>query len=204
MGRKNFAFQLFHLRTIVTPVKMFVLCQNEVNKNVIVHSLAFHSYHRFVMKLPKLPVIKNIVSLPGAYTLMKYLLFLTVITLTCGIFAFSLSNREQAIFLSTYSTCLETSKVDSERALRTASGIIDDEPKLKEFLFCINKQNGVQDDAGNFVKDAVRKRIEHPLLTDKTMEIIVNKCTRKRETGEETAYQFLKCSYFTIMNEKHQ
>ncbi|XP_044265393.1 B1 protein-like [Tribolium madens] len=189
---------------LVSMVSWFPLCQSEIDKNVIIPSLAFHSYHRVVMKLTKLPVIKKTVSLSGAYTHMKYLLFMSVITVACGIFAFSLSNREQEIFLSTYSTCLKSSKVDIERALQTASGIIDDEPKLKEFLFCINKQNGVQDEEGNFEKNAVRKRIEHPLLTDKIIEIIVNKCTKKQETGEETAYQFLKCSHSTIMNEKHQ
>lgn len=97
---------------------------------------------------------------------------------------------------------MKSSQVNIGRALQTSTGVIDNEPKLKEFLFCINKQNGVQDEKGNFLKDLVRERITSPLIRDKTIEEIVEKCTEKQETGEETAYNFLKCSHDTIMSEK--
>ena len=83
-----------------------------------------------------------------------------------------------------------------------ANAVIENDGNLKEFLFCVNKQNGLQDADGNFLKDALRRIMEDPSLPRKYVEDLVNKCPEACKvncTPQEKAFQYILCFRRTFL-----
>ncbi|CAH1363866.1 hypothetical protein MTP99_000198 [Tenebrio molitor] len=127
---------------------------------------------------------------------MRHSTLLVLVALVAAVQMQELSNRGVELFKQMYSSCLQKSNVNVTYALETFNGVVENEPKLKEFLFCSNKQNGFQDRRGNLRPDAVRRRLQNNVFIDsQTIETIVSECTERKESPQETAYHFWKCSF---------
>ena len=142
---------------------------------------------------------------------MKYLILFLFIVATTGIQVSIGVPQESALtrflqffcvkddFVERYSDCINTSGVDEEDAKMLQHGNIVDKPQLKQFLFCINQQNNIQDRNGNFDTDLLRQKLKNPILSSDLVDTLINKCIIHQATPQESAYQFLKCSRSSIM-----
>lgn len=92
-------------------------------------------------------------------------------------------------------TCLEESKVSSESLKNLESGNFDNDPRLKEYLLCVSKNAGFQDQRGYLQQDMIRRRLKGGHYSEDTINEILQQCLSHKETPQETAFQFMKCTY---------
>ncbi|RZC42566.1 PBP GOBP domain containing protein [Asbolus verrucosus] len=82
------------------------------------------------------------------------------------------------------SECLSEVKVDKTLVDGIKEGKFADDSALKEYIFCVNKKIGYQNENGDFQDDEIRK-----VLKDKYSEELLNRsittCNKKKDTPQE-------------------
>ncbi|RZC42570.1 PBP GOBP domain containing protein [Asbolus verrucosus] len=108
---------------------------------------------------------------------MKYLAFtLLVIALAAEILT---TNGSQPTMEE---TCANEAGVEQEKVKGFKKGKFYEDSKFKDYVFCLSKKIGYQNDAGDFRNDFL------PVIA-------LSKCAVKKDTPQESAYQFFKCYY---------
>ncbi|KAF7278589.1 uncharacterized protein LOC143200547 [Rhynchophorus ferrugineus] len=89
--------------------------------------------------------------------------------------------------------CIQETGVDRELVQKTREGIFEEDPKLKEFAFCMGKKAGFIDDAGEPQLDVMRQKTGQLLKDPVVVEKLVKECGVKKETPQETAFYASMC-----------
>lgn len=93
-------------------------------------------------------------------------------------------------------SCIDSSKVDPQRIIDIRSGIFDDSSdNLKEYAGCICKKLNFFFDSGDVNRDAIKKILSG---TEEERENLVKKCVTKKNSLQQTCYDFYKC--FVLSN----
>ncbi|XP_017783047.1 PREDICTED: general odorant-binding protein 56d-like [Nicrophorus vespilloides] len=104
--------------------------------------------------------------------------------------------EEQMEKLKTYKMeCITSSGVDVEVVEKSKKGEFAEDPKLKEFLFCVAKKVGFLNEDGDYQVDVMKAKITAKHGQEAADNVVVA-CTEKKEaSGAETSYALAKCFY---------
>ncbi|XP_017783044.1 PREDICTED: B1 protein-like [Nicrophorus vespilloides] len=109
--------------------------------------------------------------------------------------AHSLTDEQLAKLKAYKADCIASSGVTPDLVEKSKKGEFADDPKLKEFLFCIGKKIGFLNDAGDFQVDVMTAKITANHGKD-AADDVVSVCTAKKESsGPETSFALAKCLY---------
>lgn len=91
--------------------------------------------------------------------------------------------------------CLRSSQVSVDSIKNIQVGQVDNDPKMKEYLLCMNKNAGIQDESGYFNNNMIEKTLRRGGFNDETIKEVLEACPKLKQTPEETAYEFMRCFY---------
>lgn len=80
---------------------------------------------------------------------------------------------------------------------------MDDDPKMKAYLLCMNKNAGIQDASGYFNNNMIETTLRRGRFNEDTIKEVLEACPKLKQTPEETAYQFMKCFYAKTLFRKY-
>lgn len=106
----------------------------------------------------------------------------------------AISQEKKAKRVQIIKECAEESGVSREAVLSARKGDFQDEPLLKQYFFCINKKSQIQNEAGEYKTDVIRKGLTE-LFNAEEANRIIEKCARIQDTPLNTAFQSSKCFY---------
>lgn len=96
--------------------------------------------------------------------------------------------------------CIKESNVASAAVENLNAIKFDDsDSSLKKFIFCLNKKLGLQNDAGEFQVEVIKKDLKG---SEKDIEELLKICLGKKDTPAEAAYEALKCVRFNDPRKK--
>ncbi|XP_044745333.1 uncharacterized protein LOC123307181 [Coccinella septempunctata] len=131
------------------------------------------------------------------FIMMKFL-----VVAACAIIAVQALTDEQKEKLKNYSTaCSESTGVDKEAITNARKGLFTDNEKYKDYLFCMSKKIGYQNEAGEIQKDVLREKALTALKDEKLVDNLIEKCAVAKDTPQNTAFETIKCYYEN--NPKH-
>jgi hypothetical protein len=120
---------------------------------------------------------------------MKLLLCLVFVALVAATYADIRREKVQE-----YSDiCKTESGVSEESLTKVRNGDEVDDPKLKDHAFCILKKSGFIDASGEFQVETITKKFKEISEHPETIDALVTKCAVKKDTPEESSFQFLQC-----------
>ncbi|RZB39061.1 PBP GOBP domain containing protein [Asbolus verrucosus] len=99
--------------------------------------------------------------------------------------------------------CKEQSGVSQEFIDKVRKGEFVEDPKLKAQMLCVSKKVGLTDDSGNVNVEALRTKVMKVAHNDTDVDKIVEICTVKKDTPEDTAFFTYKC-FCKSSNEKNR
>ncbi|RZB41668.1 PBP GOBP domain containing protein [Asbolus verrucosus] len=96
-------------------------------------------------------------------------------------------------------TCATEAGVEQEKVKGFEKGEFYEDSKLKDYVFCLSKKIGFQNDAGDFRNDFLHLISS---IGGQKGKAFLSKCAVKKDTPRETAYQFFKCFYNNKLQEQ--
>nr|ALM64969.1 odorant binding protein 7 [Dendroctonus armandi] len=91
--------------------------------------------------------------------------------------------------------CVAESGADPELIKAARGGKFADDGKLKDFTFCMSEKIGFQNEAGEFQRDVVLKKLGAAIDDDAAAKKLVEKCLVPKSNSAETAFETFKCYY---------
>jgi hypothetical protein len=70
-----------------------------------------------------------------------------------------------------------------------------DDPKLREYVFCVLKKISFMNEHGDFQIDTIRSKVKQVSRSEEEAKELVVKCVVTRETPQVTAYEMVACWY---------
>ncbi|XP_018565058.1 B1 protein-like [Anoplophora glabripennis] len=122
------------------------------------------------------------------------------IIVTCVIFSTAKATlditSEQKAKLDEYKDeCKKQSGVNVEILKKLPEGEFPEDPKLKEFLFCVSKKTGFQNDAGEIQQAVIIEKLGKALKDPAKAKELTEKCTNQEGSPSEITYKFVICFY---------
>jgi hypothetical protein len=77
--------------------------------------------------------------------------------------------------------------------LRSREAVND--PKLREYVFCVLKKISFMNEHGDLQIDTIRSKVKQVSRSKNEAKELVDKCVVKRETPQVTAYEMVACWY---------
>lgn len=116
----------------------------------------------------------------------------------------ALSDEKKQKLKEYSAACSESTGVDQKLIEDARKGIFSEDAKFKEFLFCISKKIGSQNEAGEIQKDVIKQKLVAELKDEKLADSIVEKCAIAKDTPQETAFASAKCYHESKPKHDHQ
>nr|AVH84924.1 odorant binding protein 17 [Harmonia axyridis]QTE76116.1 odorant binding protein 8 [Harmonia axyridis] len=125
-----------------------------------------------------------------------------LVVAACVLLTVQALTDEQREKLKEHSTaCAKSTGVDPEAIANAKKGTFSDDEKFKDYLFCVSKKIGFQNEAGEIQKDVVKQKATVALKDEKLVDEIIKKCAVVKDTPQNTAFEVAKCYYEN--NAKH-
>jgi DNA phosphorothioation-dependent restriction protein DptG len=70
-----------------------------------------------------------------------------------------------------------------------------DDPKLREYVFCVLKKISFMNEHGDLQIDTIRSKVKPVSRSKNEAKELVDKCVVKKETPQVTAYEMVACWY---------
>jgi hypothetical protein len=70
-----------------------------------------------------------------------------------------------------------------------------DDPKLREYVFCVLKKINFMNEHGDLQIDTIRSKVKQVSRSEDEAKELVDKCVVTRETPQVTAYEMVVCWY---------
>nr|XP_022915019.1 B1 protein-like [Onthophagus taurus] len=119
---------------------------------------------------------------------MKYILALTLII---SVTSAAVLTDEDKIKLKKFSdTCVAQTHVSEKVLEKMRVNQIEDDPRLKEYIYCIFQKLGLQNSDGTIIKDNVLSFASKDPIAEKAMKPCIDK---HGSTGPETAFSMFVC-----------
>ncbi|KAJ8924162.1 hypothetical protein NQ315_006946 [Exocentrus adspersus] len=109
--------------------------------------------------------------------------------------------QEQKAKLDKYrEECKQQSNVDVEILKKMREGVFTDDPKLKEFLLCVSKKAGFQNEAGEVQQDVIVEKLGHAMSDEEKAKKLIEKCGTQEGSPAGVVFKVVKCLYDSTPN----
>nr|AVI04885.1 putative odorant-binding protein 4 [Anthonomus grandis] len=108
-----------------------------------------------------------------------------------------LTQEQKELRTKVLKKCQEETKVPTNVLENARKGDFQEEPLLKDYFFCINKQSNNLDESGFYKIDVVAEKMKK-LFGQERGDKIIQKCIKNLENPLTTSFEALKCIYFEV------
>ncbi|KAG5879291.1 hypothetical protein JTB14_004574 [Gonioctena quinquepunctata] len=126
---------------------------------------------------------------------MNKVLVLLLVAVTSIPETLCMSKESQKLMMDVHEACIVESGVAPDVIQKMMGGDFTDDPKLKDHFMCFAKKEGLMNDSGEVMMDAVKAKIHSYIEDDAKAEEVITKCVVMQATPKETAFQFSKCMF---------
>nr|UWL63309.1 odorant binding protein 19 [Pagiophloeus tsushimanus] len=92
--------------------------------------------------------------------------------------------------------CTKETGATEEMVQKSMNGEFSEDPRFKEFLFCVDKQAGFVDESGKRNRDALKMQLVETFGHEDKIDNILDTCLAiEKPTPQETAFELAKCFY---------
>nr|USH46145.1 odorant binding protein 15 [Apriona germarii] len=91
--------------------------------------------------------------------------------------------------------CKAESGVDVEILKKLRDGVFSEDKKFKEFLFCVSKKTGFQNDAGDVQETVIIEKLGKALKNPAKAKELTEKCAKQNGSPSEISYKVVTCFY---------
>nr|AKC58530.1 odorant binding protein 9 [Anomala corpulenta] len=121
---------------------------------------------------------------------MKQIIVLAVLCVIVSVQA--LTDEQKAKLKVVSDKCIASSGADPSSVEKGRKGEFGDDPKLKEFIFCLLKATEMLDDNADVRLDKIKAKISKD-LTEAEIDTLLGKCKPTATVPVEKAAEFWKC-----------
>lgn len=96
--------------------------------------------------------------------------------------------------------CKAETGVDVDILKKLKDGEFPDDPKLKDFLFCVSKKAGFQNEAGEVQESVILDKLGHAIKDEEKAKQLTEKCAKQEGSPAEVVYKIVSCLYSSTPN----